>query len=277
MKKLMLVLTGMILFARPALALDKDAFAIHLRKALNVDTRVEIKIASEPAPSGIGDLNVLMVSVGGGSYPVYITKDEKQYIWGFAVDATTDPDKNREKGINLKHVHAHGSANAPITIVEYSDLECSHCKQAHDTLKTELYKAYKPEQVRLVYKHFPLMGHEWAEQAAAATECAAAQKESSFWTMEDYFFSNQDKITKDNITDRTLAEVKQIGLDQSAFQKCMSSNVMLQKVQADKKEGVDLGVNSTPTIFVNGRMRRGFRDFDDIKVVIEEKLAELKK
>jgi len=277
MKKLCLVIAGLILLSHSALAFDRDAFAVHLRKALNLDTRAEIKVTTDPVPAGVGDLMMVNVVLGGAPYPVYITKDEKQYIWGLLVDASTDPDQVRSNQISLKKVHGQGSPTAPITIVEYSDLECSHCKQAHDTLKTELYKAYTTQQVRLVYKHFPLNGHDWAEPAAVACECAASQKEASFWDMQDFFFSNQEKITKDNVKEKSIEAAKGLGLNASAFGTCLGSEAMLAKVQADKKEGLALGVNSTPSIYINGRARRGFRDFDDIKVVIQEKLADNKK
>lgn len=277
MKKFLFVIAGFTLLAHPLFALDKEAFALHLRKALNLDTRAEIKVSSDPAPAGVGDLMMLTVMLGGAPYPVYITPDEKQYIWGFLVDAEVDPDRTRANLINLKKAHAQGSPTAPITIVEFSDLQCSHCKQAHATLKTELYKAYKPEQVRLVFKHFPLSGHDWSEPAAVACECASVQKEAAFWDMANFFFSNQEKIKKENVKEQALGAAKNFGLNQSDLEKCLSAGPLLEKVRADKKEGTAVGVTSTPSIFINGRQRRGFRDFDDIKVVIEEKLKEIKK
>lgn len=274
-KSLFIIFTA--LAASPLFALDPNAFALHLRKALSLDTRADIKVSSVVTPSGVGNLNMVTATIGGAPYPVYITKDEKKYIWGFAVDAAIDPDLAKSMLISLKNVHSQGSATAPVTVVEFSDLQCSHCKAAHETLKQDLYKNYTADQVRLVYKHFPLMGHDWAEAAAVASECAAQQKEAAFWDMNTYFFSNQEKITKDNLKEQSALAVAQLKLDQKTFDACVAKPSMLAKVQADKKEGASAGVSSTPTLFINGRMRRGFRDFDDIKVVIEEKLKDLKK
>lgn len=277
MKKFLMVMSSIIFVANTGWSLDKQALAVHLRKALNLDSRTDIQITGDPQPAGIGDLKVINATVGGAPYPVYLSPDEKKYIWGFLVDATVDPDKARADMINPKTGHAKGSATAPITVVEFSDLQCSHCKHAHDEIGKNLYKTYKPEQVRLVFKHFPLNGHDWAEPAAAASECAAKQRESAFWDMTDYFFDNQETIKKENVQEKALSKIEALKLDKAAFQKCMADPATMESVQAQKKEGAALGVGSTPTLFINGRQRRGFRDFDDIKVVIEEKLAGMKK
>ncbi|MCG3204702.1 MAG: hypothetical protein KCHDKBKB_01417 [Elusimicrobia bacterium] len=259
----------------PALALNTEAFAVHLRKTLGLDTRTEIKISSTVTPAGFGNLNVVTANLGGAPYPIYITQDETKYFWGYAVDATIDPDKSRQMQINLKGTHSKGSEKAPVTIVEYSDMQCGYCKVAHNLIKTNLEKNYSKDQVRLVFKHFPLNGHEWSEPAAIASECAAQQKEPLFWDMLDYFFTNQEKITKDNYKEKIAEGSKQLNLDQKKFNACLESPVVLGKIRADKKEGTSVGVTSTPALFINGRQRRGLKDFDDIKVVIEEKLQEV--
>lgn len=265
---------ALLLLSANLYAFDRDAFAKHLMKALNLDTRANVQVTSDPVPSGFGNLMKLTVLVGGGPYDVYMTKDEKQYFWGFVIDRKVDPDNARVTAINLKQAHSKGSATAPITVVEYSDLQCSHCKQAHDVLDDQLYKNYKPEQVRLVFKHFPLAGHDWAETAAAAVECASNQKESAFWSMQDFYFDNQNNVTKDNVKAKGSEKAKALGLNVSSFELCLSTGVAYARVQADKKEGTGIGVSSTPTLLINGRVRRGFRDFDDIKVVIDEKLKD---
>lgn len=276
MKKLLLFCAAVVL-TTSSWAFDRAAFASHLRKTLNLDTRADIQVTSDPVPSGVANLSVVNVTIGGAPYPVYLTPDQKKYIWGFVSDYTVDPDKARMNQINPKTGHAQGSPTAPVTIVEFSDLQCSHCKEAHDELNRSLYKMYKPEQVRLVFKHFPLTGHDWAEQAAVASECAADQKEATFWPMTDFFFANQEKITKDNVKAQALEAAKQANLNMATFESCLSNPAVLQRVKDSKKEGSSMGVVSTPTLYINGRERRGFRDFEDVKVVIDEKLPASKK
>src|SRR5262245_59079445 len=148
MKRLPLLVVALLLLNAAASAFDKDAFAVHIRKTLGLDTRAEIKVTGDPVASDVGDLKMVTLTIGGAPSPVYINKDEKKYIWGFLVDATVDPDKEKEKVIDLKNVRAQGSASAPIKVVEYSDFQCSHCKAAHDVLKKELFKQYTKNQVR---------------------------------------------------------------------------------------------------------------------------------
>ena len=269
-----LVWLGLILVAARGWAFDRGAFEMHLRKALSVDSRADIHVTGDPTPSSFGDLLVVPVTVAGNPYKVYMTKDEKQYLWGLLFDMTVDPDKDRASKISLTNVRSKGSAAAPVTVVEFSDHECSFCKKAHDEITKKLYETYKPTQVRLVFKHFPLQMHQWAEIGAVGTECAAAQRPAAFWDMSDRLFDNQEKINKDNVKDKLKGFAADLKLDGKAFAACLDSSAPMEKVQADKKEGVAAGVGSTPTIFVNGRMMRGFREFEDLKVLIEEKLAE---
>src|SRR5207245_1403680 len=111
------------------------------------------------------------------------------------MDLTQSPDAEHLKLISEATGHSKGSKSAPVTVVEYSDLECAYCKKAHEAIDSQLYKTYTKDQVRLVFKHFPLTLHPWAEQAAVATECAAKQREDSFWGMQGLIFKNAETIS----------------------------------------------------------------------------------
>ena len=272
MKKAVYLLLGALV--APAWAFDDARLAQHLRETLNLDTRTPIEVHGEPRPSKFGDLNQITVLVGGAPYEVFITKDEKSYFWGLTADLTMSPDEERAKTIDLKQAHAIGSANAPVTVVEYSDFACSFCKKAHSLLKEQLHNTYKPSQVRWVYKHYPLTTHPWAMPAAVAAECAGRQKPEAFWSMAEFFFENQNDITEENVGPKSRAEAARLGLKAGAFKSCLEDPKVRDRASAEKKEGASIGVQSTPTIFVNGRMRRGFREFDDIRVLIDEKLKE---
>lgn len=259
-------------------ALDSQALAVNLRKTLGLDTRMEIKVDTFTTPSGLGNLNVVNAMIQGSPYPILIDKEGKKFVFGGVVgDTAVDPDVLRQLAIDLKGVHSQGSDKAPVTIVEYSDLQCGFCKSANDMLKDQLYKAYTKDQVRLVFKHFPLSGHVWAETAAVASECAAEQRPSAFWEMNDLFFNNQASVSSGTVKTFALDGAKKLKLKTGAFESCLSSEKPLQKIRNDKQEGLGVGVNSTPSLIINGRMRRGFRDFDDIKVVVDEKLKEAKR
>lgn len=267
----------LMLAAAPAGALDKDRLAQHLRENLSLDARTEIVVTGDPVPAGIGSLEKVSVTVGGAPYDVLITTDGSRYVWGLAADLSTSPDATRAAAISLKNVHAVGAKNAPVTVVEYSDLQCSYCRKAHEMLAENLHKAYTPAQVRWVFKHFPLNMHAWAMPAAMVVECAARQDEEAFWKMTGFYFENQDKVTEKNVTDMGLAEAARIGLKRPAIDACLDDPKVRARINADKAEGSRAGVSSTPTLFINGRLRRGFRDFEDVRVVIDEKLKAARK
>ncbi len=150
-----------------------------------------------------------------------------------------------------------GPTNAPITVVEYSDFECPHCRDAAPILKALVAKF--PGEVRLVFKHFPLSGHVMARDAAVAVE--AAGRQNKFWEMHDRVFENQESLSAELI--RTLA--KQIGLDLKRFEKDREDPTLAGRVEASRKEGETLQIDSTPTVFVNGRrfgLRRTVENFE---------------
>jgi protein-disulfide isomerase len=267
---------GLMLIAGQSFAINKVALEKHLRGMLGLDGRTQIEVG-EGKPSDFAGLLAVPVTISGGSYMVYMTPDEKKYFWGNLNDMTIDPDQSKMDKINFTNVWTKGSKTAPVTIVEYTDLQCPYCSRAHAGLSKDLYANYTKEQVRVVFKHYPLPMHPWAEPAAVAAECAGAQGgQDAFWKMADYFFMGQSSFTKTNVNDMAIKQASKLRLSTSKFQQCLSSIEPLNRVRADKEEGNNLGVSSTPTLFVNGRLRRGFGRFEDLQAVIDEKLAEAK-
>ncbi len=273
MKKIFsLTFAALVLFAGISHAFNKDKFVIHFKKAFNLDSKIPVTVG-DPTPSPFGGLLTFPVSVGGQNQTVYLTKDEKQYFWGSVYDLSVDPDVERASKINLQNAHSKGPKTAPITIVEFSDLQCPNCKLAHAAVDEKLYKDFSKDQIRVFFKHFPLGMHEWAEPAAVATECAAAQKgDDAFWPMIDLIYQSTD-TTLPNVREKVIKYASELKLDKKKFKACLDDPKILEKVQADKKEGMSVGVNATPSFFVNGRLIRGNR-YEDVKSVITEKLAE---
>lgn len=152
--------------------------------------------------------------------------------------------------------HIIGSKNAKVTLIEYSDFECPFCKRHFDTVEQAL-KDF-PKDVRLVYRHYPLSFHANAQKEAEASECAAKLGgNDAFWKMHDKIFT----LTTSNGTgfalDKLGTTAKEIGLDQTKFQKCLDSGEMAARVAADTATGNDSGVQGTPATFVNGNLISG--------------------
>ncbi len=161
---------------------------------------------------------------------------------------------------NIKGAHA-----AKVTIVEYSDFECPYCGRAEPTIKQILEKY--PDDVQLVYKHFPLPSHSNSWKAAEASECAAEQ--GKFWEYHDMLFENQDALYTPMLKDYA----KQLGLDTDKFNNCLDSNTMKARVENDAEEGKSLGVSGTPAFFVNGKMISGAQPFSVFDTAVSRALS----
>ncbi len=141
--------------------------------------------------------------------------------------------------------HVLGPEHAPVTLVEYGDLECPNCKQAVPAVKLLLTRF--ENLVRFAFRHFPLEGvHPHAELAAEADECAGTQ--GKFWEMHDLLFENQQHLKLHHL--RGYAE--RLQLDMPRFTAELNDHVYLQRVREHLESGNDSGVRATPTFFVNG-------------------------
>ncbi|MCK4918816.1 MAG: DsbA family protein [Candidatus Pacebacteria bacterium] len=160
-----------------------------------------------------------------------------------------------------------GSADAEVTIIEFSDFECSYCKEAKNVLD-EVLESY-PEQVKLVYKHFPLppSEHENAQKAAEASECANDQEK--FWEMYNLMFEDQSKLTIPDLKNNA----KVLKLDVAEFNECLDSDKYAQKVYDDLDIGLNYGVRGAPAFFVNDQFLSGILSIEEFKNVIDNELS----
>jgi len=160
-----------------------------------------------------------------------------------------------------------GSDSAKITIVEFSDFQCPFCKKAAETVE-EVKKKYG-NKVRVAFKQFPLPFHKNAQKAAEAALCAHEQKKESFWKMHDKMFGAQDQLEVDGL--KKMA--KEIGLDGKAFDACLDGAKFAGQVEQDMKDGQAVGVKSTPTFFINGKLLSGAQPVEEFDAIISEELA----
>jgi len=146
-----------------------------------------------------------------------------------------------------------GEASAPVIVVEYSDFQCPACRFAMTPVK-ELLSLYGKD-LRLIFKHYPLVQHPLARAAAEAAECAGRQ--GRFWEFHDKLYGQQAEWTKDQDASRLSVYAKDLGLDTAAFAACLKDPAAAALVEADRKEGDDRWVLSTPTFFINGKRFAG--------------------
>jgi len=161
--------------------------------------------------------------------------------------------------------HIRGNKNAPVTIIEFSDFQCPYCSRFHETMK-QVMENY-PNDVKWVYKHFPLDSiHPYARPAAEASECAADQ--DKFWEYADKLFENQSSLSQAYFS----KAAGEIGLNTGKFNECLTSGKYKLKVDADYQQGIKAGVRGTPGNFINGQPAFGALPYEQIKSIIDSSL-----
>jgi predicted DsbA family dithiol-disulfide isomerase len=158
-----------------------------------------------------------------------------------------------------------GPADAPVTIVEFSEFQCPFCRRVAPTVR-ELEERYKG-RVRLVFRHFPLNRHKDAPKAAEAAECA--RESGRFWEMHDRLFANAEKLSVSDLKEHARA----IGLDGGAFDACLDSGRQEPRWRRDLADAQSYGATGTPMFFINGRLVSGAQPFAVFARVIDEELA----
>jgi len=159
-----------------------------------------------------------------------------------------------------------GPADAPVTIIEFSDYQCPFCQRAEPTLKQ--IAARYPEQVRIVYRHFPLDNiHPLARGASEAAACAGEQ--DKFWEYHALIWRETPELDADKLA----ALAQEAELDLEAFSSCVGEGRFADEIEADLEAGREAGVNGTPAFFVNGIPLSGAQPLDAFVELIESELA----
>ncbi|HUU35864.1 MAG TPA: thioredoxin domain-containing protein [Vicinamibacterales bacterium] len=182
---------------------------------------------------------------------------------GPAVNVSLDPP--RYQVALADHDPARGPENAPVTIVEFSEYQCPFCGRVTPTLKA-LEQKYAGK-VRVVFKDFPLPNHLQAAKAAEAAHCAGDQ--GKYWELHDRLFANQQQLQIADLKKHAAA----IGLDQAKFDQCLDAGTHAADVQADVDLGAEMGVQSTPTLYINGRIVTGAQPAAVFEQIIDDELA----
>lgn len=167
-----------------------------------------------------------------------------------------------------------GDANAPVTIVEFSDFQCPYCSRfVTNTLSLIEENYIKTGKVRLVYRDFPLDIHPQSTLAAESAECANEQ--GKFREMHDMLFSEQSQWSGNPDAEKLMKDyAKKIGLDTKKFNTCVSNQTYASEIRKDLVDGATVGVNGTPGFFINGKELSGAMPYELVfKPILEAELA----
>jgi protein-disulfide isomerase len=166
--------------------------------------------------------------------------------------------------ISIKDTPVRGTPSAPVVLVEYADYECPYCQQVQPVLD-RVVNEYK-DKVVFAFKDVPLPMHANAQKAAEAAHCAEAQ--GKFWEYHDLLFTSK-QLEMSKLKDNA----RQLKLDGAAFDKCLESGARFELIKSQLKEAEKLGLNGTPTFFINGKVAYGNLTYDQLHQMIEEELA----
>jgi protein-disulfide isomerase len=247
----------------------------------------DVKITIGPLkPSDFPGYESVTVTLANGgqqkSYDFVVSKDQKMLIRMTKLDLTKDPYAEVMKKIDLDGRPVRGNKNAKVTAVNFDDFECPFCSRMHQTIFPELLKEYG-DRVAFVYKDFPLAEiHPWAIHAAVDANCLGAENNDAYWDFADYIHSNQQEINGQHGQDAQFAALDKLTLlqgqkhnvDVAKLQSCVKAQDDTS-IKASVQQGDSVGVNATPTFFVNGmKTHDGALSLEEMRAMLDQALKE---
>ena len=210
--------------------------------------------------------------------PFYVASDLQHAFVGEIIPFGSDPfAPARNKLVAEGKGAVMGAANAPVEIVEFSDFQCPHCKRAQPILEKLMSES---PNARLVFENFPLSQiHKWAERAAGYADCIARRNPEHFWKFAKDIYDQQEQINDENAAAKLAAIATSAGEDASATGTCADSPETKARINQQYELGVSVGVNATPTLFVNGRKVERVLDtpYEVLKQMVDFEAQEAKK
>jgi len=196
-----------------------------------------------------------------------VSADGKRAISGdilpFGAKPFDDARAKLEKGVNGP---AKGPATAPVTIVEFSDMQCPHCQKAAPAIEQLL--AQEPE-AHFVFQNFPLPAHNWAEKAAGYVDCVGRASNDAVWKFIQKTFDDQANITESNADEKLKAIATASGANGDEIAACAAKPDTKARIEASMALGKSVGVSSTPTLLINGRNVPGGAPVDVLKKIVD--------
>jgi protein-disulfide isomerase len=243
----------------------------------NYDIQIGPRAKSEVP--GYDEIVVIFTAEGQTSKPItfLLSNDGKMLAQFSKFDISKDP---KDLVSSANRPSRGGPANAPVLIVGFDDLQCPYCAKMHAQLFPALTERYK-DQVRIVYRDFPLDQHPWAMRAAIDTNCVGAKSPAGYWNLVDYIHSHAGELggaeksvatANENLDKLAREEGKRQKLDAAVLDACIAKQDD-SAVKASVKEAAALGVDSTPALFINGERLEGAVPLEYVYRMIDNALT----
>jgi len=282
----LLGLLATVLTAAPALIAQvptqpatREKIINYIRERFSIPATIKITM-TDLRETAFADFLETTITLDDGkdkrTQPLFVSKNMRYLVQGSIFNLAGDPHEDIVRLISLQDQPTQGPATAPVTLVEYSDLECPICAHMQEELETEIIPKYG-DKLRVVFKEYPLVNiHEWALTGAIAAQCTYQIDPSKYVVFRSAVYKNQATITGDHARDVLLHIAAEAGVDNLKLAACIDSKDSLPRVEANIQEGDALGVGQTPTSFINGRTLVGSPAATDFYKLIDEAMHDSK-
>jgi protein-disulfide isomerase len=258
-----------------------------VRSHYTIPAEVKVAVGSITASTDWPGYDAVTVTIGSEAdgktqdYNFLISKDRSSMLRLTKFDLTKDPFAELMGKINVKGRPTRGAKNAKVVVVNYDDFECPFCSRMHETLFPEIVKEYG-DRVEFIYKDYPLSTiHPWAIHAAVDANCLAAQNADAYWDFADYIHANKREVDGEKTAGARFEAIDKMALlqgqkhntDATALQACIKSQNE-DEVRASMKEGDEIGVNATPTLYINGQKIDGVVPADSLRAALDAALKD---
>ena len=257
-------------------ALDKAALETYLRHVELWIPEVQVTIDdAKPAPELPSFLEVTVhLSYKGGikDERYLVSKDGKKILKGDVYDIDHNPFQANLDKLKTDLQPSFGAAGAPVVLVMFSDFQCPLCKEEAQVMRKNVAASF-PDKVRVYFKDYPLDSiHNWARAASIAGRCVFRQNPAAFWDFFDYMYENQNYIGADNLNSKIQEFASQKGLNAMQLSRCIETKATEGEINKSVAEGRALGIDATPTMYLNGRKLVGNLPWESMQQLIKIEL-----
>jgi len=256
-----------------------------MRSYYNIPTDVKVTVGDISPSTDWPGYDTVAVTIDGENkkqeYKLLLSKDRNTLMRVTKFDLTKDPFAELMSKIDVNGRPSRGAKGAKVVAVNYDDFECPYCSRMHAELFPEILKEYG-DRVTFIYKDYPLAEiHPWAIHAAVDANCLAAQNADAYWDFADYIHANKRDVDNektqpgrfDALDKAALLQGQKHNVDGAKLQSCVKAQNE-DAVRASMKEADGLGVNATPTLFINGQKIDGAVPIGDIRAALDQALKD---
>jgi protein-disulfide isomerase len=256
-----------------------------VRSYYKIPAEIHVLVGTPSASSELPNYESVIVTIDNAGkkqdLTFLVSKDHTSMMRVIKFDLGKDPFAETMSKIDTSGRPVRGAKASKVVVVNFDDFECPFCSRMHQTLFPQILKEYG-DRVTFIYKDYPLVEiHPWATHAAVDANCLAAQNSDAYWDFADYIHSNQREVNNEktpsartDALDRlTISQGQKHNLDVGKLQSCIKAQDETA-VKASMKEAEGVGVDATPTLFINGQKLDGAVPISEVRAALDQALKD---